>query len=231
MLNEIAGHVWWRYIDEEQPDSENYLVYLEVGYSVYVCSRAEGFWREVGFSHDREGFILSAPVGKAILQCVTGPDTCQYILFTDGTALRVFSEPPEPGWVVLCSHAAALLRLEEVQTLLEKYPSMAATPILQNPGRDNETEKPGIIERYYYFSQGRLGDSGSLRIPWFCIDDETGERVDGREEITPDHPQYESWYPVVQEIEQEIQASTDALRQEQVERRALQQAHKKNKRR
>lgn len=136
MLNETVGYVGWRYTDEASPDPENYTVYLEIGYSTYCCARAEGVWRKCNVPIEATSLEFHSPLGKTVAQCVTAPNTCRYILFTDGTALRIFNEPPEPGWVTLHSHAAWLLPPEEVCGLLERYPNMTETPVLQDSRMD-----------------------------------------------------------------------------------------------
>ena len=74
--------------------------------------------------------MFSEPLGKAIAKCLTAPDGCKYVLFNDGTAIRVFNPPDEPGTVTLCNHAATYLNQQQCAVLYEAGENLTETPII-----------------------------------------------------------------------------------------------------
>lgn len=128
MIDEIAGHLWW---SSNGSDHSKFIVFLETDRGAYRCSQSENLWRQVVESPNPQTCEFAAPLGKRISKCLTGPEGCKYVLFSDGTAIRVFDPPVEKGWVKICSHAAAFLGKEDCARILQANESMPETPILR----------------------------------------------------------------------------------------------------
>ncbi|MGC3992127.1 MAG: hypothetical protein QM796_21025 [Chthoniobacteraceae bacterium] len=128
MINQLAGHVWWRRIDRQAVDC---YVFLQAGHTVYRCTQSENLWKQVDDSPDPSGFVFAAPLGKTISKCLTDLDGCKYVFFTDGTGIRIFDPPNKPGEpITIHSNAAVYLDRQQCAMALAASNGMSVTLII-----------------------------------------------------------------------------------------------------
>ncbi len=128
MIDEMAGHLWWRRIGR---DSTDVHVYLQTGRAVYRCSQSEDAWREVDTSPDPSTFVFSSPLEKIIAKCLTDSDGCKYVCFSDHTAIRIFDPANAPSVFTLCSEGVAFLNQDDCERLFSANDGISATPIIR----------------------------------------------------------------------------------------------------